>query len=166
LKLLPILCVDIRKGDVQMGFIINFVIIALFIFPFVALIHESGHAFFLKIFGGEISEFAIGNGDVLWKMNTFTIKKAYFVGGRVVAKNDEKFSKTHRIFFLLGGIIFNFLSALVLDLFTGYEFWVFRNYLDSFIFVSYINVFINLIPLTTIIGTSDGKQLLGVIKNT
>jgi len=58
-----------------MDFLINFVIIALFIFPFIALIHESGHAFFVKIFGGEISEFAIGNGEVLWKKNTFAIKK-------------------------------------------------------------------------------------------
>ncbi|WP_144512887.1 site-2 protease family protein [Bacillus sp. FJAT-22090] len=148
-----------------MDFLINFVIIALFIFPFIALIHESGHAFFVKLFGGEISEFAIGNGEVLWKKHKFTIKKAYFVGGRVVTKSDEGFSKTQRVFILLGGVIFNFLSAFVLDLFTGYEFGVFRNYLDSFIFVSYLNVVINLFPLTTIIGTSDGKQLVELYNN-
>lgn len=143
-----------------MDFLINFVIIALFIFPFIALIHESGHVFFVKIFGGEISEFAIGNGEVLWKKNTFTIKKVYFVGGRVVANNVEEFSNTQKAFFILGGVIFNFLFAFVLDLFTGYKFWVFRNYLDSFIFVSYLNVVINLIPFTTIIGTTDGKKLV------
>lgn len=147
-----------------MDFLINFVIIALFIFPFIALIHESGHAFFVKLFGGEISEFAIGNGEVLWKKKFFIIKKAYFVGGRVVAKNMEEFSKTQKALFFLGGVIFNFLSAFVLDLLMGYEFGVFRNYLDSFIFVSYFNVVINLVPLTTIIGTSDGKKLVELYK--
>jgi len=147
-----------------MDFLINFVIIALFIFPFIALIHESGHAFFVKLFGGEISEFAIGNGEILWKKNVFAIKQAYFVGGRVVPKNIEKLSKTQKAFLFLGGVIFNFLSAFVFDLFTGYEFGVFRNYLDSFIFVSYLNVVINLVPLTTIIGTSDGKKLVVLLR--
>ena len=147
-----------------MDFLINFVIIALFIFPFIALIHESGHAFFVKLFGGEISEFAIGNGEILWKKNVFAIKQAYFVGGRVVPKNIEKLSKTQKAFLFLGGVIFNFLSAFVFDLFTGYEFGVFRNYLDSFIFVSYLNVVINLVPLTTIIGTTDGKKLVELLR--
>ncbi len=148
-----------------MDFLINFVIIGLFIFPFIALIHESGHAFFIKLFGGKIREFAIGNGETLWKVNAFTIKKAYFVGGRVVSENEEVFSKKQKLFFFLGGVIFNFLSALILDLFTGYEFWVFRNYLDSFIFVSYINVVINLVPLTTIIGKTDGKRIVELYNN-
>lgn len=147
-----------------MDFLINFVIIALFIFPFIALIHESGHAFFVKLFGGEISEFAIGNGEILWKKNAFAIKQAYFVGGRVVPKNIEKLSKTQKALIFLGGVIFNFLSAFVFDLFTGYEFGVFRNYLDSFIFVSYLNVVINLVPHTTIIGTTDGKKLVELLR--
>lgn len=147
-----------------MDFLINFVIIALFIFPFIALIHESGHAFFVKLFGGEISEFAIGNGEILWKKNVFAIKQAYFVGGRVVPKNIEKLSKTQKALIFLGGVICNCLSAFVIDLFTGYEFGVFRNYLDSFIFVSYLNVVINLVPLTTIIGTTDGKKLVELLR--
>ena len=75
-----------------MDFLINFVIIGLFIFPFIALIHESGHAFFIKLFGGKIKEFAIGNGETLWKVKAFSIKKAYFAGGRVVSENEEVFS--------------------------------------------------------------------------
>lgn len=143
-----------------MDFLINSVIITLFIFPFLALIHEFGHAFFLKMFGGKIIELSIGNGDVIWKKNIFAIKKAYFVGGRIVPENIEILSKSQRTAFLLGGVFFNFLSALALDLLTGYEFLVFRNYLDSFIFISYSNVVINLIPLTTIFGKTDGKQLV------
>ena len=143
-----------------MGFLINFVIITLFICPIIALIHESGHAFFLKIFGAKVSEFSIGNGNILWRKNNFFIKKVYFFGGRVVPENHEILSKNQRVFFYLGGILFNFLSSLVLHLLTGYEFLVFRNYLDSFIFVSYLFVVINLIPLTTIIGATDGKQLV------
>jgi len=142
------------------GFLINFVIITLFICPIIALIHESGHAFFLKIFGAKVSEFSIGNGDILWRKNNFFIKKVYFFGGRVVSENHEILSKNQRVFVYLGGIFFNFLSSLVLHLWTGYEFLVFRNYLDSFIFVSYLFVVINLIPLTTIIGATDGKQLV------
>ncbi|MCM3356594.1 site-2 protease family protein [Psychrobacillus sp. FSL K6-4046] len=143
-----------------MDFIVNFVIITLFIFPVIALIHELGHAFFLKLFGGAVKEFAIGNGNVLWKKNVFFIKTAYFAGGRVVPENIEILSKNKKMFFYLGGVLFNLLSALTLHFLTGYEFFVFRNYLDSFIFVSYLNVIINLIPLVTVIGPTDGKQII------
>lgn len=148
-----------------MGFLINFVIIILFISPIIALIHESGHAFFVKIFGAKVSEFSIGNGGILWSKNNFFIKKAYFFGGRVVSENHEILSKSQRTFVYLGGVFFNFLFALVLHLLTGYEFLVFRNYVDSFIFVSYLTVVINLIPLNTILGATDGKQLVELYRN-
>lgn len=148
-----------------MDFIINFIIITLFICPIIALVHESGHAFFLKIFGAKVSEFSIGNGDVLWRKNNFFIKKAYFFGGRVFTEDYNMLSKNQRTFYFLGGVFFNYLSALVLHLLTGYEFLVFRNYLDSFIFVSYLTVLINLIPLNTILGETDGKQLVKLYKN-
>lgn len=147
-----------------MDFLVNFIIIGLFIFPFVALIHETGHAFFLTLFGGKINEFSIGNGKVLWKKNKFNIRNAYFAGGRVVPNNIELMNTPQKSFFFLGGVIFNLISALILDMITGYEFGVFRHYLDSFIFVSYLNVFINLIPLTTIVGDTDGKKLVELHK--
>ena len=145
-----------------MDFLINFIVIALLIFPFIALIHEAGHAFFLKLFGGEIYEFSIGNGDVLWKKEKFHIKTAYFAGGSVTPNNIDVMSKNQKAFFFLGGVFFNLGSALALDLAIGYEFGVFRHYLDSFIFVSYLNVVINLIPLTTIAGETDGKKLVNL----
>lgn len=148
-----------------MDFLMNFVIITLLISPVIALVHESGHAFFLKIFGAKVSEFSIGNGDILWRTNNFSIKKVYFFGGRVFSENHEILNKSQRTFFYLGGVLFNFLSALVLHLFTDYEFLVFRNYLDSFIFVSYLTVLINLLPLNTIIGATDGKQLVELYRN-
>ncbi|MDN5710522.1 MAG: site-2 protease family protein [Planococcus sp. (in: firmicutes)] len=145
-----------------MDFFINFIVIALFIFPFIALIHETGHAFFLKLSGGEVAEFSIGNGEVLWKYKRFYIRTAYFAGGRVVPKSIDVLSKFQRILFYLGGVLFNFASALILDLATGYELFIFRDYLDSFIFVSYLNVLVNLIPVSTIVGNSDGKKLLNL----
>ncbi|MBO0589532.1 site-2 protease family protein [Sporosarcina sp. E16_8] len=148
-----------------MDFLINFVIITLFISPIITLIHESGHAFFLKIFGAKVSEFTIGNGDIFWSKNNFFIKKAFFFGGRVGSKNLKILSKNQKTFFYLGGVFFNFLSALVLHILTGYEFLVFRNYVDSFIFVSYLTIVINLIPLNTIVGATDGKQLVELYRN-
>ncbi|ALS78769.1 site-2 protease family protein [Planococcus kocurii] len=147
-----------------MNFLVNFIIIGLFIFPFVAFIHETGHAFFLKLFGGKINEFSIGNGKILWKKNNFNIRNAYFAGGRVVPNTINWMSTTQKSFFFLGGVLFNLISALVLDVTTGYELGVFRHYLDSFIFVSYLNVFINLVPLTTIFGDTDGKKLVELYK--
>lgn len=146
----------------MLDFLVNFIIITLLIFPFVALIHEFGHAFFLKLFGGKVKEFSIGNGDVLWTKDVFHIKKAYFAGGRVVAENIGDLNKNQRAAFTFGGVLFNFLSAIALHLITGYEFFVFRSYLDSFIFVSYLNVVINLIPLNTVVGPTDGKQLVNL----
>ncbi len=143
-----------------MDFFINFIVIALFVFPFIALIHEAGHAFFLKLAGGELLELSIGNGEVLWKYKLFYLRVAYFAGGQVVAKDIEILGKFQRTLFYLGGILFNLASAVILDLTTGYELGVFRNYLDSFIFVSYLNVVINLLPLTTIVGDTDGKKLV------
>ena len=154
-----------RKGCGTMDFILNFFIIALFIFPFITLIHESGHAFFLKLFGGAINEFTIGMGEAVWKKNRFIVRKAYFAGGWVIPRNLDLLSKYQKIIYFLGGVIFNLLSALVLDSITGYEFGTFRNYIDSFIFVSYLNVLINLIPFVSINGRSDGKQIIGVLKD-
>ena len=148
-----------------MDFLSNFIIITLFISPIIALIHESGHAFFLKIFGAKVSEFSIGNGDIFWRKNNFFIKKVYFFGGKVFSVDQEMLSKKQKTFVYLGGVFFNLLSALVLHLLTGYEFLVFRNYVDSFIFVSYLTVVINLIPLNTIIGATDGKQLVELFRS-
>lgn len=148
-----------------MSFFVNFIIIGLFVFPFIAFIHETGHAFFLKLFGGKVNEFSIGNGKIRWKKNNFNIRTAYFAGGRVVPNNIELMNTSQKSFFFLGGVIFNLISALILDMITGYEFGVFRHYLDSFIFVSYLNVFINLVPLTTTFGETDGKKLIELYKN-
>ncbi|ANU18007.1 hypothetical protein BBI11_13595 [Planococcus maritimus] len=147
-----------------MDFFINFIVITLFIFPFIALIHEAGHAFFLKLSGGELVEFSIGNGEVLWKYKLFYLRVAYFAGGHVVAKDIEALGKFQRSLFYLGGVLFNLVSAVILDLATGFELGVFRNYLDSFIFVSYLTVAINLLPMTTLIGDSDGKKLVNLYR--
>ena len=143
-----------------MDFFINFIVIALFIFPFITLIHELGHTFFLKLSGGKLLELSIGKGEVLWKYKLFYLRVAYFAGGHVVAKDIEALGKFQRSLFYLGGVLFNLVSAVILDLATGFELGVFRNYLDSFIFVSYLTVLINLLPMTTIVGDTDGKQLV------
>lgn len=147
-----------------MDFFSNLIVITLLIFPFIALIHELGHAFFLKLFGGRVKEFAIGNGDVLWKGNVFYIKTAYFAGGRVKAEDIGVLNKNQKVLFYIGGVLFNLVSALASHVITGFEFFVFRNYLDSFIFVSYLNVLINLIPLNTVVGATDGKQIVNLYR--
>ena len=112
-----------------MDFIINFIIITLFICPIIALVHESGHAFFLKIFGAKVSEFSIGNGDVLWRKNNFFIKKAYFFGGRVFTEDYNMLSKNQRTFYFLGGVLL-FLPKARITVYT------FLSYLPMLAFAS------------------------------
>ncbi|WP_176140617.1 hypothetical protein [Halobacillus salinus] len=92
----------------------------------------------------------------------FRIRSAYFAFGLVKLNhsNGKKMTKAQTCLYLLGGIISNLLIAILLDILTGYEFFTFRNYMDSFIFLSYLQVIINLIPLTATHGESDGKKVL------
>lgn len=147
-----------------MDFWINFLIYVLVLFPIVTVIHEFGHAFFAKVFSQDIQEISLGMGEEVFRKGLFKVRSAYFAFGWVKL-NEEKMSKWQHLIFLMGGILFNFVVAVTLDLVTGYEFFVFRNYLDSFIFLSYLQVVVNIIPLAFIHGDSDGKQVMQVLRN-
>ncbi|MCP3026447.1 site-2 protease family protein [Halobacillus sp. A5] len=144
-----------------MDFAFNFLIYMFILFPIVSIVHEFGHAFFAKLFSQKIEEISIGMGKVIFEKDLLSIKSAYFAFGWVTLNEDMegKMTKFQTSLFLLGGIIFNLATAVILDIFTGYEFFYFRNYVDSFIFLSYLQV-LNLLPVTLIHGESDGKQMI------
>ncbi|WP_273130903.1 site-2 protease family protein [Bacillus weihaiensis] len=146
-----------------MDYVYNLLIYLFILFPIVAIIHEFGHAFFALLFKQKIDEISIGMGNVIVKIGSFKIRSAYFAFGWVKLK-ERRMSKFQEFIFLMGGIIFNLITAVILDLVTEYEFLNFRNYLDSFIFLSYITGILNIIPFTTIHGDTDGKQILQLFK--
>ena len=146
-----------------MEFIINCLTYIL-LYPFIAMIHELGHGFFVKLFGGEVNRIGFGSGG-----STFQVKKL-FIGthtrwaGMIYWTISNKISRGKEILILLGGVIFNFMTGVLIWLFIWY--YDFQSLiLSNTIVFSFVAVLTSLIPFTLSDGIdTDGKQILKLIK--
>ncbi len=106
---------------------IFFIVVALILFGMLIVIHELGHYFFGKIFKFKINEFSIGfgkaivskklkNGEIFsWRWIPLGGYCA-FEGEDEESENEGAFNRQawwKRIFVLLGGVLFNFVSAVI-----------------------------------------------------
>ena len=105
-----------------------YILIALLILLLMITIHEFGHYSFGKLLGFKINEFAIGFGKVLFKRQSkktgelFTIRLLPLGGFCAFAGEDEESNEEgafnnqkpwKRLLVLFGGVLFNFLSAII-----------------------------------------------------
>lgn len=131
-------------------------------FPVVTIVHELGHAFFVKIFGGEIFSIGFGSGKKIFKVKKFYVGSKVVLSGRVYWENEKKFHLHQSILILLGGILFNVVSASLI--------WFYGNiqYADlyrGYIIYSYFMAFVSLLPFTFSDGVrSDGLQIIELLK--
>ena len=146
-----------------MEFIEN-LLLSLLLFPFLTFIHELGHGFFVKLFRGEIIRIGFGTGENIFKIKKFHIGSRLKWLGYIQFNFPEKISLNKEILVLLGGVLFNFITGLVIWMLVSY-YDIASTLLGLSITISFMMVIINLLPLTFSDGTvSDGKQILTLLK--
>lgn len=126
------------------------------------IIHELGHGFFIRIFGGKIDLIGFGSGPVLIKFKKFVIGKKLILTGRIEWNIEKTLSVHQRFLISFGGIFFNIVTATIVWIFVDVRF---ADFYRGFIIYSYLIAIASLIPLTYSDGVkSDGLKLFELIK--
>lgn len=140
--------------------------VAIFIFqPLSVLIHESGHAFFIKLFGGKVHKLEIGIGDPLFSIGLVQVNKQFFIMG--LCRGDSNVNQNEKIklsLIALGGVIFNLISIFLLILIKVNT--KHHHFLDGYFFgFTSILILSALVPVTYFTGyKSDGRVLIDIWK--
>ncbi|MGM0835318.1 MAG: hypothetical protein ACQEV7_04110 [Bacillota bacterium] len=136
------------------------------VLPMVTILHELGHFFFAKLFGGKVIVH-IGTGNVLFKIGSLRIRKLYFYDGWceyiTVSKRAGKMEKA---LVYLGGSLFNFASILILNGLIMKGMLEPNILIYQFTYFSFYFVFFSLFPIDHLNGCpSDGMAALNVLTN-
>ncbi|WP_432355588.1 site-2 protease family protein [Sporosarcina sp. A2] len=145
-------------------------VVALFIFqPLNVFIHENGHAFFVKVFGGVVFKIEIGIGEPLFNIGFIQVNKQFFMFGICKCEYNptDPTSINERVklsLIALGGVIFNLITILILIAVKMYS--AHHHFLDGYFFsFTGILVLSALIPVTYFTGyKSDGLVLINIWK--
>jgi len=142
--------------------LVNIVYLVIY-YPCVTFIHECGHAFFIKLFGGKINYIGFGEGDTLIKYKKFRIGKTDWFAGRIYFEFRNRVTTQKMILVYLGGPLINLLSATLIWIFGNEEWaYLYRGY----IIFSYLIGIASLIPFEFKSGIkSDGLQVLNLFKS-
>lgn len=137
--------------------------IGLFIFsPLNIFIHELGHAFFIKIFGGKLKKIYIGTGEPLFDIGKIVVNKYFFLFG-LADYDSSSLSINNRLssfFIAIGGVLFNLITLFIVILaFNSYDPGNFlKGYYIGFTCMLIISA---IVPITYPDGSySDGKHIM------
>lgn len=137
-----------------------------FLIPVVVAIHEAGHAFFVKLFGGKVATFAIGSGKRIFRFKNFEIRER-FAGGECIEdfSHTNKLNDTQWIWYALGGVMATFTVGIMLTFVLNHiqEETFLYNYL-SVVRLLFIFDCFNLIPMKVKGYPSDGLYIVKAIK--
>ena len=141
---------------------INFLMYIVYI-PLVAIIHEFGHAAFVMLFGKEVNEIRLGNGEELFRIKKFVIKKNSWWSGYCAWGNIDTLATYKKLLIYLGGIIFNLCTATCIWIFGDVHY---ADWYRAFIAASYIAALINIIPFKFPSSKleSDGLQCVQLLR--
>lgn len=147
------------------NYFLNELIFVFILVPLILLIHELGHAFFIKISNGKVNEIRpdIVKKSVkigLVKFNLFYLRGATIKAGKLAGKE-----KASLISIYLGGVLFNIISILIckyiiLGIYTNLS-----NTIEVFIKTSIYMVIFNLFPYTYGGYSTDGKLIYHTLKH-
>ena len=153
----------LKKGGNIINPIISFVIITL-LCTLTGIIHELGHLFFVKVFGGKVTKFCIGFGRDIIKIGVIRIRIFFILGGSVHSKDWRKHTLFSKIFFIMGGILFNLITIITLKLLMGFTSTKIYYYLSILYEYNLYFIVFNLLPITVFNINLDGKQLYELIR--
>jgi membrane-associated protease RseP (regulator of RpoE activity) len=136
------------------------------VLPTVTILHELGHFFFAKLFGGKVIVH-IGTGNVLFKIGSLRIRKLYFYDGwceYITVSNRT--GKIEKALVYLGGSLFNIASILILNGLIMKGMLEPNILIYQFTYFSFYYVFFSLFPINHLNGCpSDGMAALNVLTN-
>lgn len=146
-------------GDIPMFFISFF-----FILPIVTLVHEAGHVWVARLFGGKI-KFCIGTGETLFNIGSLEVKKKYFMEGWCQYE-DLTYNKTWaHVSIYLAGSVFNVIVILIINYLILIDVLPKALFFNQFAYFSFYFIFFSLIPFKNNEGKpSDGMAIYEVIK--
>jgi len=134
------------------------------IIPIITIIHEIGHAFFISLFKGRVTQISIGKGRKLVKLGIFTFYTYFFMGGYCHSEPPKKeYTFIQSILVTIGGIIFNLISAGIVGYLSSYKLGSYNNLLDAFVFWSLTLSLITIIPIKIGSTSSDGRMLFKLL---
>lgn len=136
------------------------------VLPIVTVIHEMGHYFFAKLFGGKVIVH-IGTGNILFKFGSMRIRKLYFYDGWCeYISLSKKASKLDKVLVYLGGSLFNILSIFILNTLILNDFLEPSIFYYQFTYFSFYFLFFSLFPINHLNGCpSDGMAVLNLLTN-
>ena len=141
---------------------IELFIILFVIGPIIILIHEVGHVFFVKLFGGKTCRIVLGSGKKILSLEKIDIYTLCFTGGICFYEDLKMDNKISQISIALGGIIFNIMAFFISILLLKH---INNLYLTHFKNLNLILAIYNMLPLTVKNFDSDGKQLYKTLKD-
>lgn len=132
--------------------------------PIVTLIHEMGHYFFARLFGGNM-EINIGSGKSLLRVGPIRLNRIYFWDGWCQYEALRHENKFTNIMVYAGGALFNLASILIVNglIYAGvFETSIFTY---QFAYFSFYFIFFSLFPIDHPNGyPSDGKAIVNVFR--
>lgn len=136
------------------------------VLPMVTVLHEFGHYFFAKLFGGKVIVH-VGTGKTIFKFGPIRIRNLYFYDGWCeYVKVCSGARKIEKILVYLGGALFNITSILVLNQLIIMEILEPNIFIYQFTYFSFYYVFFSLFPINYLNGCpSDGMAALYVLRN-
>ena len=141
-------------GDIDKFFISFFIIL-----PIVTLIHELGHYFFAKLFGGSL-DMQIGIGKKLFKVGRLQVNRVYFYDAWCHFTDLRWSNKVTRTLVYGGGVIFNLASILIVNAFILRRDIEPTLYTYQFAYFSFYYIFFSLYPIYYSNGhPSDGRAI-------
>lgn len=133
--------------------------------PIIILIHELGHAAFIVLFGGKVTEMSLGRGEEAARFGKFVINKNSWWTGFCAWEDIDSFAKYKKFLIYMGGIIFNLATATAVWILGDAQY---ADWYRSFIVASYFMAVLNVLPIDykNLNLKSDGLQCLELIKST
>ena len=132
-------------------------------FPVSMFIHELGHAFFVRVFGGKVTGIGFGyhNEHILFRWGKFYVSRDRLFEGRTYWE-FEGMTVGQRLFISMGGILFNVITASAL---WGFGNPAYADFYRGIIIFSYFIALIALLPTTYKDGIdSDGLAAWKLIR--
>ena len=141
-------------------FFVNFFLIL----PIVTLVHEAGHVFVARLFGGKI-KFCIGTGKTVFNIGSLEVKKKYFMEGWCQYE-DLTYNKTWvHVLIYLAGSAFNLIIILMMNYLIIDKILPAALFFYQYSYFSIYFIFFSLLPYTNGDGKpSDGRAIYEVIR--
>lgn len=137
--------------------------VGIFVFlPIITLIHESGHLFFNRLFGGRPNKVVLGAGKKLFSIGILEVKRYFFMLGYCTHSDTE--CKALRIVELAGGVLFQLLTCLLINMLVDLRIIKHSSWYDVFISLTLYIALSAMIPIKYHNIDSDGMQIYKVLR--